>query len=244
MTVVKKYTHLFFDLDNTLWDFHKNSREAMKAAFAYFNLSAKGVGFDAFFEVYAGNNRRLWKAYRDKEIRKKELTAQRFQLTFDELNIDGIEAQEMNDYYLSVMPTQKILIEGALEILNGLKNKRYRLYVITNGFKEVQYKKLESSGLAPFFEKVFVSEEVECPKPGKRIFEHAVKSANAKKSQSLMIGDDWEVDILGAANFGIDAVYFTNGNQTKSAIEEHIVNSNNKIRLIHKLMHLAPILIP
>ncbi len=208
----KKYTHLFFDLDNTLWDFKTNSLHAMQATFGFYHLNEKGMEFSRFFEVYNKHNHRLWDAYRKKEVKKKELTRLRFQLTFDELDISGIDPQEMNDRYLKEMPRQTFLIEGAEEVLQKLKVAGYKMFIITNGFVEVQHKKMESSGLKPYFEKVFISEEVKVPKPGRDIFEHAIKSTNAKKSKSLMIGDDWDVDIKGALNFGIDAVFLNRFN--------------------------------
>ncbi len=69
---------------------------------------------------------------------------------------------------------------------------------------------MEFSGLKEFFDKIFTSEEVKKPKPAREIFEHAIKSSNAKKEKSIMIGDDWDVDIAGALNFGIDAIYIGN----------------------------------
>lgn len=221
MAANKKYTHLFFDLDNTLWDFEENSRGAMQATFNQLIKGEQNINFNKFFEVYAKNNHELWAAYRKNEIKKKELTRKRFQLTFDALQINGVNAQEMNALYLKEMPKQRLLIDGALELLAYLKKKRYNLFIVTNGFKEVQHKKLVSSGLAMYFDKVFISEEIKCPKPGRKIFEHAIKSANAKKVNSIMIGDDWDGDILGATNFGIDAVYF-------STKETHEISHVNK----------------
>lgn len=238
----KKYTHIFLDLDNTLWDFEKNSRYAMEATFKQLKVGEKGVDFSLFFEVYSENNHKLWAAYRKKEIKKKDLTRERFQLTFDALQIKGMDAPEMNDLYLAEMPKQKFLMDGAMEILEYLKSKRYKLFIITNGFKEVQHKKLESSGLGKYFDKVFISEEIKCPKPGREIFEHAIKSANAKKVSSIMIGDDWDVDVLGAVNFGIDAVYFSNG-KFKKAIQTNKVDSvNHKIHEIVTLSELRELL--
>ncbi len=203
----KKYTHLFFDLDNTLWDFRKNSKSAMQVTFNQFKLGEKQIEFNRFFEVYEEINHSLWASYRKKEVGKKELTRKRFEDTFSVLKITGIDPNKMNTFYLDEMPNQKILYSGVLETLKYLKSKRYQLNIITNGFTEVQNKKLVSSGLRPFFNKVFTSEEIKTPKPGREIFEHAIKSVNAKKVKSLMIGDDWDVDILGASKFGIDAVY-------------------------------------
>lgn len=206
--MTKKYTHLFFDLDNTLWNFKTNSSHALRTTFSTFELGSQAVDFERFFEVYSVHNHNLWEAYRNKKVRKAELTRQRFQLTFGQLGITGIDADEMNRSYLAEMPKQNVLENGAIELLDYLKRKRYRLYIITNGFKEVQLQKMHNSGLQPYFEKVFISEEVKAPKPDPIIFEHALKSANAKKSRSMMLGDDWNVDIKGALNAGIDAVYY------------------------------------
>ena len=230
----KKYTHLFFDLDNTLWDFETNSRYAMQETFRILQLEKTGVDFDEFFETYSKYNSELWTAYRKREVTKKELTRQRFQLTFDFFNINNLDARAMNDLYLQEMPKQSHLIEGAKEILDYTKSKGYRLFIITNGFKEVQHEKLKQSGLQNYFEKVFISEEIKMPKPGREIFEYAIKSSNAKKKNSLMIGDDWDVDICGATNFGIDAVYY---NRLKQSIPELlgkvlVVNCLNELQAV------------
>ena len=237
----KKYTHLFFDLDNTLWDFEKNSKKAMQEAFRFYGLQNQ-TGVEQFFEVYSKHNTQLWENYRNKEVTKKELIKKRFENTFTELKIIGIDPVEMNNLYLKLMPGQKKLNEGVTEILHYLKNKNYQLFIITNGFREVQYEKLISSGLDHFFNKIFISEDIKTPKPGRKIFEYAVKSANAKKSKSLMIGDNWEVDVLGALNFGMDAVYFQNnpelGMERVSTGDEH----SGRFYKIGKLQHLKMVL--
>ncbi|WP_372653011.1 YjjG family noncanonical pyrimidine nucleotidase [Draconibacterium sp.] len=227
----KKYTHLFFDLDNTLWDFKTNSRCAMLKTYEMLKLDKGSVKFDVFFDEYCRNNDELWLAYRRKEVTKKELTRQRFQLTFDSLDIDTIDALVMNDMYLKEMPKHSHLIDGAREVLDYARSKGYRLFIITNGFKEVQHEKLKQAGLQNYFEKVFISEEIKIPKPGRGIFEHAIKSSNAKKKNSLMIGDDWEVDICGAANFGIDAVYF-------NRLQQPLNNLTGDVTIIGSLKEL------
>jgi putative hydrolase of the HAD superfamily len=99
------------------------------------------------------------------------------------------------------------LVPGAIVVLDYLHHK-YRMAIITNGFREVQVDKLSQSGLQKYFDKLFISEEVGAQKPHKLIFEHAVKSMNAPKRKSLMIGDSWEADIAGAMQFGMDQVYY------------------------------------
>lgn len=242
MPINKKYTRIFFDLDNTLWDFEKNSKVAMESSFKYFKLKEQDVIFKDFFKIYSHHNKVLWAAYRKREVLKKDLIRQRFQLTFDELHINKLVPEEMNEHYLNEMPKQKLLNEGALEVLEFLKSKRYKLFIITNGFREVQHKKLQSSGLMPYFEKVFISEEIKTPKPGREIFEYAIKSANAKKSESLMIGDDWEVDILGASNFGIDSVYYSPYKKTNSDLSHENNIASCKTYKIINLKELKDLL--
>lgn len=201
----KKYTHIFIDLDNTLWDFKKNSYLALEIAFKKF-IDDK-VAFRDFNREYTKNNTLLWQKYREKEIAKKELVTERFKRTCNNLSISFSDFEAMNNYYLEKMGIQKKLVNGAVELLKTFRDKKLNLFIITNGFTEVQHKKLVNSGISHFFEKVFISEEIHAPKPSKEIFEYAIKSANAPKKQSLMIGDDWESDIIGAVNTGIDSVY-------------------------------------
>lgn len=235
---LKKYSHIFFDLDNTLWDFEKNSRSAMQETFNFYQLNPK-VDFNLFFNVYTQNNHALWDLYRKKQVGKKELIRLRFQDTLTELKIDGINPEEMNACYLNEMPKQKFLNDGAFDLLQYLTTKKYRLYIITNGFKEVQYKKLESSGLLNFFTKIFISEEIKTPKPGREIFEYAIKSANAKKTKSIMIGDDWETDVLGAIHFGIDAIHF---DKHDVLVSQKIVKQNHSSGAIYKTGSLLQLL--
>ncbi len=199
------YKHLFFDLDNTVWDFELNSFHAMHEVYLEFGLA--DAGYARFFDIYTRHNDRLWDLYRKNEIVKQVLAAERFNLTFDEIGITGIDGMAFNNRYLELMPGQKRLCEGAREVLERL-SKRYELHIITNGFIEVQYKKLENSQLRHYFNKIYISEEIQSPKPSLQIFRHALKSSNAKKRESLMIGDSWEVDIIGALDAGIDQVHY------------------------------------
>ena len=237
----KKYTHIFFDLDNTLWDFETNSRKAMHVIFHQFNLN-EVCDFNLFFESYTKHNDALWESYRNKEVVKQELTRLRFQNTLTEMEISGIDADEMNTQYLMELPKQKILNEGVIEILNYLKRKRYHLNIITNGFKEVQREKIETSGLKPFFEKIFISEEIKSAKPERGIFEYSIKSSNAKKINSIMVGDDWNVDIIGAINYGIDAIYYNNNSQKNLTNVSNLNSSSAQVLEIGSMNHLNLIL--
>lgn len=199
------YKHLFFDLDNTVWDFELNSFHAMQEVYTEYGLPDDR--YADFFEVYSRHNDQLWELYRNNGISKQQLSSSRFDRTFSDTGLAGIDGLAFNNRYLELMPHQTILCDGAREILDKL-SKRFQLHIITNGFIEVQYKKLEYCNLRHFFNRIFISEEIRSPKPSKEIFHHALKSSNAKKSESLMIGDSWEVDIIGAMQVGIDQVHF------------------------------------
>lgn len=213
---MRKYDHLFFDLDHTLWDFETNSKLAMKQVVEELSLASQIASFDDFFNYYENVNSQLWEAYRNQEISKPELIKKRFEDTLNHFNIEGIDPIKMNELYLQLMPLQTKLFPGVIETLDYLKKKGFQMHVITNGFKEVQHKKIESSGLKPYFSKVFISEEIKYPKPDVRIFQHALKTCNAKKSRSIMIGDSWDSDIVGAINTGLSQVAITNNGKNKT----------------------------
>lgn len=228
----KRYKSLFFDLDNTLWDFERNAYFALRIALSAYPDNVGNVRFEQIHPVYVRHNDLLWALYRNQQISKDDLIKKRFDDTFAEMGISGIDANEFNDRYLDEMSKQTHLVDGAVEVLEYLF-PRYSLYIITNGFREVQNKKLQNTGLSRYFEKVFVSEDIKAPKPNLAFFEYAVKSANARKQESLVIGDDWEVDILGAANFGLDQVYIS----PMPVMADILVNSGktNTVKISHLL---------
>lgn len=206
---MNKYKHLFFDLDNTLYDFERNSYLALQLAFSKIGILNQLNSFDDFFKIYTKINEALWGEYREKRIAKDLLRGKRH---IESLALFGIvpklKATEIDDVYLSEMTSQTELFPNAVEVLTELKNRGYTLHIITNGFKEVQHDKLLNTGLIRFLTNVYISEEIKAPKPSREIFEYAIKSSNARKKESLMIGDSWESDIIGAKNFGIDQVFF------------------------------------
>ena len=222
-----KYSHLFFDLDNTLWDFNANSYDALYLALKKMNLLDAIGSYDSYLAIYCQVNERLWDLYRDNKITKNVLRGLRFEesLELNHTPIPGI-GDKLNDVYLEEMPKQLKLVPGALVLLDFLHH-RYKMSIITNGFREVQGEKLLQSGLKKYFDKVFISEEVGAQKPHKKIFEHAVKSMNAPKKKSLMIGDSWDADIVGARLFGMDQVYYC-PDQEKLPLPQAENNSTSK----------------
>ena len=204
-----KYTHLFFDLDHTLWDFESNARITLTTLYEDLNLQARGVhDFELFYRNYLVHNDRLWERYRKGFIRQDELRVKRMWLSLLDFKIADDElSKKMSIQFLELLPTRTTLFPHTLETLRYLQEKNYELHLITNGFEKVQHSKLKHSGLAPFFIEVITSEGSNSLKPNKEIFDYAFMKTKALPEKSIMIGDTLEVDILGAKNAGIDQVF-------------------------------------
>jgi putative hydrolase of the HAD superfamily len=207
---MRKYDHLFFDLDNTLWDFSANSRIAMEITLEQTGILNQINSFEEFFAVYEQINHSLWGDYHSKKITKQTLIVERFSKSLKAFGLSDYNYSELNRIYLENMGVQTGLFPGTVETLNLLKSRGYLMYIITNGFREVQRAKLKNCNLTDYFTKIFISEEIQTTKPHRKIFEYALKSSNALKRKSIMIGDSWETDIVGAMNFGMDQVMFLN----------------------------------
>ncbi|RYZ25531.1 MAG: noncanonical pyrimidine nucleotidase, YjjG family [Chitinophagaceae bacterium] len=204
-----KYKHLFFDLDHTLWDFDANARTTLEQLHVDLNLPEKGINdFDRFHKNYLVHNERLWTKYRNGHIKQDELRLKRMWLALLDFQIaDEALAKQMSELFLQLLPTRTILFPDTIEVLQYLREKNYGLHLITNGFEETQHCKLKSSGLDEFFKVVVTSECSNSLKPQPEIFEYALNVTGASVEESLMIGDTLDVDVLGALNFGMDAVH-------------------------------------
>jgi putative hydrolase of the HAD superfamily len=204
-----KYKHLFFDLDHTLWDFDANARETLTDLYSAFELDKKiSAPFDDFYRKYLHHNEILWDQYHNGKISAEDLKWKRMYRTLLEFKIgDEIFAKELSAHFLALLPTKKNLFPHTFEILDYLKNKNYQLHLITNGFENTQWSKLNNSGLASYFVQVITSEGSNSLKPKKEIFDYALNKANALLHESIMIGDNTEVDIQGAINAGMDCIF-------------------------------------
>lgn len=212
---MSRYRAIFLDLDHTLWDFNSNSHRAMKISFDLFEFHRYFTDFDGFYSRYAAHNEQLWADYRDGVIDKEFLSLDRFLYPFRSIGVDNPAlAEAFGSHYLEGTTRQSQLMPHARELLEYLVVK-YPLYIITNGFSEVQFKKMHSSQISHYFKGVILSEEVGFHKPHPAIFDYACTQADVLASESLMIGDSWQADIVGAMRSGIDQIYYTpNGDDT------------------------------
>ncbi|MDR0694766.1 MAG: YjjG family noncanonical pyrimidine nucleotidase [Prevotellaceae bacterium] len=204
----QKYQLLLFDLDNTLWDFETNARAAIRDILAEQNLMHIIAGFDEFYDCYEAHNHRLWREYEAGNLKKEDLRTLRFYFALRAFGADNYElAKYCGEKYIALCPKKTALFPDTITTLDYLCPK-YTMAIITNGFSEVQHVKIATCGLDKYFQRVFISEEVGCPKPDAGIFHAAVTAFHNTKKTALMIGDNWGNDIEGAKKYGIDQVYY------------------------------------
>ena len=221
---------IFFDLDHTLWDFEKNSELSFKKIFKKYTIT---INFEKFIEAYIPINFKYWKLYRNGEISKEFLRYNRLKEVFNlfDYEIDDKIINNISHDYIEFLPENNKLMDGAIEILEYLKPK-YRLFIITNGFREVQDKKLKNSKIKHYFETIYDSESVGVKKPDPKIFKYALKDSRSKPKESLMVGDNYEADVLGAKKLRINTLHFV----------AHGEEIHNKNETIFKLIELKSIL--
>jgi len=218
--------HVFFDLDHTLWDFDKNSEMAFGTIFKQHHPE---IVITDFIEIYAPINQACWKLYQYDKITHEELRYKRLKDSFDALDysISDDAIHQMAEDYITFLPDNNHLFDGAIEILEYL-NSKYQLHIITNGFANVQYKKIANSKIDTYFKTITNSEMAGVKKPNPIIYQHALDLAKAQKEHSIMIGDCLEADVQGALDFGIDALFF---NPNKENTPENIIAINHLLEL-------------
>ena len=212
---LKNIKHIFFDLDHTLWDFERNSGLAFETIFSKNDIT---ISLSEFLEVYSPINFEFWRLYRNNEISKEALRYGRLKKSFDALGMTVVDETIMNlsNDYITHLPDHNHLFEGTVELLDYLKPK-YNLHIITNGFEEVQHKKLRNSKISDYFDVIVTSEMAGVKKPNSKIFNLALDLAKAQPHESVMIGDSYEADIEGANAYGMHSIFFNqNGFQLQN----------------------------
>ncbi|WP_281238808.1 YjjG family noncanonical pyrimidine nucleotidase [Flavobacterium praedii] len=221
-----KITDIFFDLDHTLWDFDVNSELAFETIFKKDHPS---IQINDFIEKYVPINQACWKLYQYDKITHAELRYNRLKHTFDAMEyfVSDDQIESIAHDYIQLLPENNCLFDGTIEVLEYLE-KKYKLHIITNGFADVQYKKINNSNIAGFFKTITNSEMAGVKKPNPIIFEYALNLAQAKKENSIMIGDCLEADVQGALDSGLDAIFF---NDKKIKVEKNIKQVTHLLEL-------------
>jgi len=176
-------------------------------------------------EAYVPINLKYWKLYREERVTKEALRFGRLNEAFMALNV-SVEMEFihiLSNDYIEHLSSFNHLFDHTFEILDYLKT-RYKLHIITNGFDEVQHKKLYKSNILHYFDTITNSEMAGVKKPNPKIFNHALDQANTNAERSIMIGDSLEADVLGAKYIGMEAIFFDVNN---SVLQEDIKQVNN-----------------
>jgi len=225
-----EYTCIFLDLDRTLWDFEANARDAFLDLYATYELGRIFPDFETFHQTYRRINRQLWEDYRNGKIAKEALKYVRFQMTLEAFGKNDLPlAKKLGEDYVSVSATKTRLFPYSHEVLSYLK-ERYRLFIITNGFQEVQHKKIRNSGMDNYFEGIITSEQAGVQKPHEEIFLYALQQAGVNAEDALMIGDDLEGDIKGAEALGMDQIYFNPERKDHQAHPTYEIHSLQELK--------------
>lgn len=206
-----KYTDIFIDFDDTLYDTYGNATIALRETFEAFQLSRFFADPQVFYDTYWAANIDLWTRYSKGEITRPFLIVERFRRPLSAgqgLEVTEQLCLEMNDTFLDYCSSKPGVVKGAHELMKYLKGKGYRMHMCSNGFHEVQYKKLAACGLRPYFDTIILSEDAGANKPSPLYFDYAFKMSGACRQSTLMIGDNLQTDIQGAMSAGLDTLLF------------------------------------
>lgn len=204
---------VWLDLDDTLIDFHTNSRRALGRLYRTAGLDRMWSSADAWIDCYERYNQQLWAEYAAGDISRDHLRMERFRLPLAEGGCPDCEARRLSarfdTEYLDYLAEERELVPGALELLEALRCAGVTVGILSNGFAEVQYRKIKRAGLEPYIDIVVLSDDIEVNKPDVRLYRHAQERAGiADASRHMMIGDNPDTDIRGAVDAGWHAVLF------------------------------------
>lgn len=206
-----EYKDLFLDFDDTLYDTYGNAVIALRETFDEYHLEHYFDNPKVFYDAYWEANIDLWGSYSRGEITRDFLIVERFRRPLskgERLEVTEALCLDMSDRFLEFCSSKPGVIDGAHELMDYLKSRGYRMHMTSNGFHEVQYKKLAACGLHEYFDTVILSEDAGANKPSIQYFDYALSVSGATRETTLMIGDNLKTDIIGALNAGIDAMLF------------------------------------
>ena len=227
------YKALFFDLDDTLWDFSKNAEESFMEVYQKFSFGRYFMSFDHFYSLYEEKNKELWYAFGKGLIDRETLNTDRFRYPLERVGVfNNALAADYATSFFDIISSKTQLKLGAKEVLEVLY-KRYPLYIISNGFKELQYRKMESAQIHHYFKGIILSDHVGYNKPHPAIFKYALDLAQVRADEAVMVGDNWVADICGAKEVGMDQVFYS-----ESCSEVNLFQPTYFITDLRKLLKL------
>ena len=205
---MQRYKNLFIDLDDTIYDFSAASRESFHETYDLLHYERYFDSFEQYMQIYEPYNLELWRIYGEGKITKAELNRRRYLHPLETVGVNDPQlAETFCHEALGRIPTKNKLVDGAMELLEYLKPK-YRMHILSNGFKELQSHKMRTSGILHYFDSLILSEDIGINKPRRELFEYALQKSGSQVNESIMIGDMFDTDIAGAAGVGMEQIYY------------------------------------
>lgn len=199
-----RYSSIFFDADDTILDFRRFATLALRQTLEEHALPVTEESLDIYHRI----NHDVWQAFERREITANELRLLRFERFLDAIG-EYREPALLSKRYLYLLSQSSLFIDGAREVLDELKQQGFRLFLITNGLKEVQRPRFANAGMEQWFNAIVISDEIGVAKPDRRFFDHAFREAgHPDKNESLVVGDSLQSDIQGGNNYGVDTAWF------------------------------------
>ena len=228
-----KYKNIFFDLDDTLWATLKNSRETFHQVYEEFHYEQFFSSFDSFFNIYMTRNLQLWEAYDDNKITKEDLNKERFYYPLEVAGFyDRNLADRFSKRFFEIIPTKTGVMPYAKDLLEYLY-PHYNLYILSNGFRGLQETKMKAAGLFEYFKDIILSDDIKVNKPHAELYQYAFTRTGSKPEDSIMVGDSWKNDVIGASNVGLSQIFYNVDNRTDFPIQPtYVVESLKEIENI------------
>lgn len=212
----QQYTDLFIDFDDTLYDTHGNAELSLVEVWEHYNLKEYFTKLEDFTVPYWNTNIELWELYAHGKIERDYLMVERFRrplalgLSKEGKRFDTSRENclHVSDYFLDCNAVKPGTVEGAHELMDYLRSRGYKLHMCSNGFREVQFRKLKASQLLEYFDTVILSEDAGVNKPSPDFFRYAFRQTGAQPSTTMMIGDNPTTDIEGAKAAGLSTIFY------------------------------------
>lgn len=223
------YSHILFDLDNTLLDFSAASKLAFEDV-----MRGYGLPYDAeHYKLYGQINKSLWSRIESGKLTQDDVVHSRWSLYFDRIKVYR-DSEETNAGYFDGLAKHPVLRPGAIELLNALKGK-YHISIVTNGIAVIQHRRIEAANIAGYFDHTFISTEMGCAKPDKRYFDIVFDAIGMEaKAHSIIIGDTLGSDIKGGNDYGIATCWYNPGKKAHfgSALPNYEIQHLNELNKI------------
>lgn len=218
----KPLSWVWLDLDDTLIDFHANSRTALAAIYHELGFNSLWPDPQAWIENYENHNTALWSLYSAGAVTRDVLRMERFRRPLRDAGMNDSEARKLSHsldpIYLDKLAEGHILVPGALHLLRSLRQAETKIGILSNGFEDIQYRKINNTGLSPYIDLTVLSDEIGVNKPNPEIFRYAMqRSGELNPDRHIMVGDNPATDIAGAIAAGWQTIWFSRDNTAPAA---------------------------